>query len=101
MHLHSRLLDVVLHAVEERALVDDEHREVLEQLGEVRDRFGDLRQLVVASPEIWLQHILCLGLGNFVLASRLGAEGLRSDATSEVENVKDGWSGKEGCMGNE
>ena len=46
--VHARLLDVVLDAVEERALVDNERAEVLEELCELRDRLGDLRQLAVA-----------------------------------------------------
>lgn len=51
-HLRARLLDVVLHAIEQRALVDDEHAQVLEQLGELRDGFGDLGQFAVARAQI-------------------------------------------------
>lgn len=50
--VHARLLDVVLDAVEQRALVDDERAQVLEQLRQVRDRLGDLAQLAVALPQV-------------------------------------------------
>jgi hypothetical protein len=52
LHLHGRLLDIVLDAVEQRALIDNEHREILEQLCKGRDRVGNFGQLLVPSAEV-------------------------------------------------
>lgn len=55
-HLHCGLLDVILHAIQQRALVDHQCRQVLEQLCKLRDRFRDLRQLPVACLEAVVQR---------------------------------------------
>lgn len=59
LHLHRGLLDVVLDRVEHRALVDDQHREVFEQLCERRYGFGDLCQLPIAGLEV-LRGRVCM-----------------------------------------
>lgn len=58
MHSNSCLLDIVLDAIEERALVDDQNREVLEEVSELCYRCCDLVELSVTGLEmgyIWMK----------------------------------------------
>lgn len=45
LHVYRRLFHVVLDRVQNRPLVDDEVRQILEDLGQRGDRFGDFRNL--------------------------------------------------------
>lgn len=58
VHSDSCLLDIVLDAIEERALVDDQNREVLEEVSELCYRCCDLVELSVTGLEmgyIWMK----------------------------------------------
>lgn len=56
LHLHGRLLDIVLDAIQQRALVNDQSGQILEQLGQLCDRFRDFRQLTIADVEILVRR---------------------------------------------
>lgn len=52
MHFNSRLFDVVLNAIEERTLVDDQDGEILEEVSELCHGCCDLVELSVTSLEM-------------------------------------------------
>ena len=49
--MRGHLLDVVVDAIEQSALVDDEGAEVLEELGQLGDRLGDVDDLAIAAVD--------------------------------------------------
>lgn len=51
-HLYRGLLNIVLHAVEECALINDQDRQIFEQFGQLCDGFSNLGQLSISSMQI-------------------------------------------------
>lgn len=77
LHLFCGLLDVVLDTVEDCALLDYEVAKVPEEVRQLRDRGGDLRDFVGALFDVDGYAGLCLGLE---LGAGLVSAGLHSSS---------------------
>ena len=56
------MFDIIFYTVQQGPLVDNHRGKVLEQHGEVCDRFGYLSDFAITLSQIWLEIILCLQL---------------------------------------
>jgi hypothetical protein len=64
------LFNVVFHAVEYCTLIDNEDRQILEELGQGSDGLCNVSQLTIPGSKVWSQQVLCENL-----TSRLKSEG--------------------------